>query len=183
MATNWLSNLLGGGGTSVYGTKPITSTATQTRYTPYQERTVNTYADRMTAMARYYRNAQASGVAQVRAIDNMQPAYQQNQNFLAQQRSNTATSQRYNAQAAYINQYRANALRGFNAAGQRLTGEAADWMAQNAFNFPQPQGGGNQYAGGGYGGYGYGDGGGSGGGAATLPDWYQSFLSPINWRI
>lgn len=197
MATNWLTKLFSGGannplpgnsnpygsGGSVLGKG--TSIGSAYRNVTAQANSRNAYADRMTAMANYYRNANARGVAQVRAVDNMQPRLNATQDYFNQYRSNQAAGQRYQAQVDYRNQYAANALRGFQAAGQRLTGQAADWMAQNAFNFGQPQPPGNQYAGGYGSGYGsgYGEGGGYAPAAATVPDWYQSFLNPVNWRI
>jgi len=191
MATNWLSKLFSGGAnnplpgnSNPYGSggsvlSKGTSIGSAYRNIQTKERTLNAYADRMTAMANYYRGANARGVAQVRAVDNMQPAYGQNAAFLNQQRSNTAAGQRYQAQVDYRNQFAANARRGFDAAGQRLTGQAADWMAQNAFGFGQPQPSGNQYAGG------YGDGGGGGyaPASASMPDWYQNLMNQFNWRI
>ena len=182
MALTWLSNLFNGGGNTYKPPSYIGVGSGSAYQKVINQPKQNAYASRMTAMARYYRNANANGVAQVRAIDNMQPAYNQNRNFLNTQQSNRATTNRYQAQYDAYQQYITNARRGYDAAGQRLTGQAADWMAQNAFNFPaNQQPAGNQYGyGGGYGGYGggYGE-----GGAATMPDWYNNFLSQMNWRI
>lgn len=181
MATNWLTKLFSGGASTPITTYKPPSYIGVGSGSAYQKvvsaPSRNAYADRMTAMANYYRNANARGVAQVRAVDNMQPRLNATQDYFNQYRSNQAAGQRYQAQVDYRNQYAANALRGFQAAGQRLTGQAADWMAQNAFNFGQPQPVGNQYAGG------YGEGGGYAPAAASMPDWYQSFLNQVNWRI
>ena len=189
MALTWLSNLFNGGGNTYKPPSYIGVGSGSAYQKVVNQPKQNAYASRMTAMARYYRNANANGVAQVRAIDNMQPAYNQNRNFLNTQQSNRATTNRYQAQADAYKLYLDNARRGYNAAGERLSTQAAYWQAINSYDLPtnqQPVG--NQYGyGGGYGGYG-GYGGGYGGdyggaSAATMPDWYSNFLGQMNWRI
>ena len=187
MATNWLTNLFSGGSTSVYGTTPRTSDASVTRLTPYQQQT-NTYADRLTAMARYQTGMRASGVAGVRAVDN---TYNRTSPYrLPSQRApvgpagTVANVRLYDQYQDYVQRLRAQ-----TAYGQRWEKGAEDFYLRNP-NYVTPPvglngapGGGNLYAGGGYGDGGYGDGGGGGSSGATMPDWYNNFLNQMNWRI
>src|SRR5574340_344184 len=191
MATWWGSQL--GGGSKPFWQKAVNAVVTRqptgSAYVnkmaaPYRNplsgaRSNNAATSRMQAQAYRSYGANARGVAGVRAVDRMQPGYQQNRNFLNQQRSNTASAARYNAQYAEYQRQMANSGwsdRAKRAWTDRLSGQAADWMAQQNYNIPQPDYG-NQY------GYDYGGYDGGYGEPAALPDWYNSFLNMVNWRI
>lgn len=195
MATNWLSKLLGGGVSTSSVGMPGGSATYKAPATTTTQRTTNTYPDRYTAMERYYRtryNAQTGVYAQGTAGAWRRPTSAE----LAGSIPRTGYANEFNrTQQEYLVGQNLRALNGFMQ-GTGMSNEEwirrqraapvgytytpyAGWVqTPNAAGLNNvPINGGGSYAGGGGGSY-------SGGGsAATMPDWYQNFLSQVNWRI
>ena len=208
MATNWLSNLFKGnsnpyrsGGSVLSKGTNLLSASSQFANTPPttkpQTNPRNAYAGRMEAMERFNRtryNAvtgkygvgqgswrrpttqEYANIPQRTGYANQYSRTQQE--WLTQQNMRKLTGVQYPqmTQDEWIRRQRAAPV------GYTYT-PYAGWVptpSAQGQTTPQPVDYGNQY--------GYGGGGGSGGGygegsAGSLPDWYNSFLSQVNWRI
>lgn len=200
MATNWLSKLFSGGsggkgavgmpGGSAKYTPPNTTTKPQTNPR-------NAYAGRLEAMARWnstrynavtgkYGTGQGSwrpmNATEAKALSPYRTGYanqysRTQQEWLTQQNMRQLTGVQYPqmTQDEWIRRQRAAPV------GYTYTPYAGWVPTPNGPNAPTTPVTGNQY------GYGSGGSGGSGGygdsGAGSLPDWYNSFLNQINWRI
>lgn len=188
MATTWLSKMYGGG-----STQSASGGRYQAAYKQYQQKSNTASAARLNRAENWNRTRYNAVTGKYgTGFGSWRPMNAQEARTLSPYRTGYA-NQYSRTQQEWLTQQNLRRLNGINypqmtqdewirrqraaPVGYTYT-PYAGWVPTPSAQTqaPAPQDYGNQY---GYGGGGYDNGGSS----ASLPDWYQSFLNPMVWRI